>query len=318
LIELRKGYLPLTGIQAILENFPNYVALAPSMQYYTDNAGFSLFNIGSRLELGLTNYFSIGASFSRTQLKAVESVLDEDIISTYNYIGNIRYNTFKGHFVIRLARDFTMGAGMGRSSARGSLFRDEKDAFIRFERRDTISVSFNYQSSDASLILYSPYLIDVRYYANLFRLEGYYKHRDGLKISGTFQYISVSDANEGNDFNLRLGKYFYKDLALGYEYYYTNYKYKSQYYYSPTNFESHSIWIDNELERKKDLRITLGGKLGIIPRNKILVLGAYLDLFYQTSRNLLLSARLAGQSTSRDDSSYRSFSAQFSAYWSIF
>jgi tetratricopeptide (TPR) repeat protein len=318
LIELRKGYLPLTGIQAILENFPNYVALAPSIQYYTDNAGFSIFNIGSRLELGLTNYFSIGASFNKWQLKSVESVLDEDIISTYNYIGNINYNTFKGHFVIRLARDFTMGAGFGRSSARGSIFRDEKDAFIRFERRDTISASFVYQSSDASLILYSPYLIDVRYYANLFRLEGYYKHRDGLKFSGTFQYISVSDANEGNDFNLRLGKYFYKDLAIGYEYYYTNYKYKSQYYYSPTNFESHSIWIDNELERKRDLRITLGGKLGIIPRNKILVLGAYLDLFYQTSRNLLLSARLAGQSTSRDDSSYRSFSAQFSAYWSIF
>ncbi|HOI28738.1 MAG TPA: tetratricopeptide repeat protein [Melioribacteraceae bacterium] len=317
MVELRKGYLPLTGLSAILENFPNYVALAPALQFYSDNAGFSLFSLGSRLELGLTNFFSLGVSFTRSQLKAIESILDQDIISTYNYIGNIRYNTFKVHGVIRLARDLNMGAGFGRSSARGYIFRDEKDAFIRFERRDTISVSLVYQSSDASLILYSPYLIDNRYYANLIRLEGYYKHRDGLKVSGSFQYISVSDANEGNDLILRLGKYFYKDLAVGYEYYYTNYKYKASYYYSPTNFESHSIWVDNELERKKDLRVTLGGKLGIIPRNKILVLGAYLDVFYQASKSLLISGRIIAQSTSRDESSYRSFAAQLSAYWTL-
>lgn len=317
MVELRKGYLPLTGLSAILENFPNYVALAPALQFYSDNAGFSLFSLGSRLELGLTNFFSLGVSFTRSQLKAIESILDQDIISTYNYIGNIRYNTFKVHGVIRLARDLNMGAGFGRSSARGYIFRDEKDAFIRFERRDTISVSLVYQSSDASLILYSPYLIDNRYYANLIRLEGYYKHRDGLKVSGSFQYVSVSDANEGNDLILRLGKYFYKDLAVGYEYYYTNYKYKASYYYSPTNFESHSIWVDNELERKKDLRVTLGGKLGIIPRNKILVLGAYLDVFYQASKSLLISGRIIAQSTSRDESSYRSFAAQLSAYWTL-
>ncbi|MBS3945193.1 MAG: tetratricopeptide repeat protein [Melioribacter sp.] len=318
MVQMRKSYLPLTGLSAILENFPNYVALAPAMQFYSDNAGFSLFSLGSRLELGITNFFSLGISFTRIQLKAIESILDQDVISTYNYIGNIRYNTFKVHGVVRLARDLNMGAGIGRSSARGYLFRDEKDAFIRFERRDTISLSLQYQNSDAALILYSPYLIDIRYMASLIRLEGYYKHRDGLKVSGSFQYISVSDANEGNDLILRLGKYFYKDLAVGYEYYYTNYKYKAQYYYSPTNFESHSIWVDNELERKKDLRVTLGGKLGIIPRNKILVLGAYLDTFYQPSRNLLFSGRIIAQSTSRDESSYRSFAAQLSVYWTIF
>lgn len=318
MVELRKSFLPLTGLSAILENFPNYIALAPAIQYYSDNAGFSLFSIGSRLEFGITNFFSAGVSFIRTQLKAVESVLNEDIVSTYNFIGNIRYNTFKFHGVVRLSKDLNIGAGFGRSSARGYLFRDEKDAYIKFERRDTISLSLLYQNSDASLILYSPYLIDVRYMASLIRLDGYYKHRDGLKVSGSFQYISVSDANEGNDLNLRLGKYYYKDLAIGYEYYYTNYKYKAQYYYSPTNFESHSIWVDNEIERKKDLRVTLGGKLGIIPRNKILVLGAYLDTFYQPSQRLIFSGRIIAQSTSRDESSYRSFATQLSVYWALF
>jgi len=318
LIELRKGYLPLTGISAILENFPNYVALAPAIQYYTDNAGFSLFALGTRIELGINNFFSVGLSYNKFRLKAIESVLDEDITNTYYYIGNINFTTFKAHVILRLAQDLSIGAGFGRSNARGFIARDEKDAFFRFERRDTAMVNLVYQSSDASLMLYSPYLIDIRYYANLVRLEGYYKHRDGLKVSGTYQYVSVSDGNEGNDLNLRLGKYFYKDLAVGYEYYYTNYKLKSQYYYSPTNFESHSIWVDNELERKQHLRVTLGGKLGIIPRNKILVLGAYLDLYYQPYRNLLLSARLIAQSTSRDESSYRSFSGQFTAYWSVF
>ncbi len=139
-----------------------------------------------------------------------------------------------------------------------------------------------------------------------------------MKFSGTYQYISVNDANEGSDFNLRIGKYFYRDLAFGYEYNYANYRYKASYYYSPTNFESHSIWIDNELENKNELRVTIGGKLGFIARNKFLLMEGHLDFYYQPLRNLLISGRLGAGSTTRDDSSYRYFSGQLSAYWTIF
>lgn len=318
MIETRKGWLPITGIAGIIETFPNYIGLAPYVQYYADNLSFRIFSMGSRLELGLTNFFSLGISFGKFNLNANEASLDEDVTSTYTYTGDINYTTFKGHIIARLSRDLNLGAGFGTSNARGYIKRDESDAFIRFEKRDTISLSVIYQNSDAALILYSPYLIDIRYFANLYRFEGYYKHRDGFKISGSFQYISVSDGNEGNDFVLRLGKYFYKDLAAGYEYYYTNYKYKSSFYYSPTTFESHSIWLDNELERKTDLRVTLGGKLGLIPRNKLIALEGHLDVYYNVLKNLLISGRLSVGSTSRDESSYRFFSGQLSAYWTVF
>ncbi len=318
MVEQRKGWLPITGIAAILETFPNYIGLAPYIQYYADNLSFRIFSIGSRLEMGLTNFISLGITYGRSSLNAKEASLDEDVISTYYFTGDIDFTTFKGNVIVRLGRNINMGAGFGISNARGYLKRDEKDAFIRFEKRDTIMLAAVYQNSDASLILYSPYLIDNRYYANLYRIEGYYRHRDGMKISSNFQYISVTDGNEGNDFVLRLGKYFYRDLAIGYEYYYTNYKWKSNLYYSPTTFESHSIWVDNELEDKDNLRITLGGKVGIIPRNKILTLEIHGDFFYQAYRNLLLSGRIGAGSTSRDDSSYRYFSGQLTAYWTIF
>lgn len=318
MVKMRKGYLPVTGLRAIFENLPTYLAMAPTTQYFSDNAGFNLFAIGSRFSAGLTNYLSIGFSFIRTRLKATEIVLNQDVISTYNYTGNISFNTFKFHGTFTLARDFSMGFGIGRSNAKGNIYRDEKDAFIRFERPDTISLALTYQASDAVLILSSPYLIDNRDDAKLFRFDGYYKHWNGIKVSGSFQYVIVGNNNEGNDLNFRLGKYFYKDLAAGYEYNYTNYKFKSSLYYSPNNFESHCIWIDNDLERKKDLSVTLGGKLGITLHTKILVLGAYLDIKYQLINNLLLSAKLTAQSTSREESSYRSFSSLLSVYWAFY
>jgi tetratricopeptide (TPR) repeat protein len=318
MVEQRKGWLPITGLAAVLETFPNYVGIAPSTQYYSDNLSFRIHNFGARVELGLTNYLSLGVSFAKSYLRANEASLDSATLSTYNFTGNLDFTTFKGLLILRLAHNLNVGAGLGSSSARGAFFRDEKDAFIRYEKRDTISIGFTYQNSDASLILFSPYLIDNRNYASLYRVDGYYRHRNGMKFSGSYQYISVNDANEGNDFFLRIGKYFYRDLAFGYEYNYANYRYKASYYYSPINFESHSIWVDNELENKKELRVTIGGKLGFIARNKFLLMEGHLDFYYQPVRNLLISGRIGAGSTTRDDSSYRYFSGQLSAYWTIF
>lgn len=318
MIKLRKKWLPVTGLAAILETFPNYVGLAPLAQVYNDNLGFKILSFGSRIDLGVTNFFTIGISFIHSQLKANAEILNQDIISTYNFTGQREFRTLKGHLLFRLSKYLNAGAGFGTTNARGFLARNERDAFIRFEKKDTISMAFVYQNSDAALILYSPYLIDQRYYSSLYRIEGYYRHNNGLKLSGSFQYISVSDENEGNDLMLRIGKYFYKDLSAGYEYYYTNYKLKVQNYYSPQNFESHSIWIDHDLENQEELRITLGGKVGIIPRNKFLALEGHTEFFYQPIKYLLISGKVGMGSTSRDESSYRYFSAQLSIYWNVF
>src|SRR3989339_482592 len=319
MVTQRKGWLPITGIQAIIQTFPNYIGLAPSVQYYADNLSFRLLATGARLDLGLTRFLSFGVSFARQQLKANAAVLTQSIIDTIpNFYADQRFTTFKGHVFVRFSDQFNMGVGIGKSSSQGLFSRDEQDAFFKFERRDTASVTLQYQNSDASLILYSPYLISIRQMARLYKIQGYYRHRDGMKIEGTFQYIGVDDGNEGNNFNLRLGRYFYKDLAIGYEYAYDNFKWKSSYYYSPRNFESHSIWIDNELDRKENLRITIGGKLGIIPQGSLIVLEGHFDGEYKPIKNLLIACRIGIGSTSRDNESYRYFSGQLSAYWTIF
>lgn len=319
MVEQRKGWLPVTGIQAIFETFPNYVALAPSVIYYADNLSFRMLAAGARLDLGVTKFLSFGVSFGRTQLKANAASLDQNIIDTIpNFYTDQRFTTFKGHVFIKFSEQFNMGIGVGKSNSQGYFSRDEQDAFFKFERRDTASVTLQYQNSDASLILYSPYLISIRQMARLYKLQGYYRHRDGMKIEGSFQYLGIDDGNEGNDFYLRLGRYFYKDLVVGYEYAYDNFKWKSPYYYSPRNFESHSIWLDNELDRKQNLRVTIGGKLGIIPQNSLIVLEGHFEGEYKPIPNLLMSGRVGIGSTSRDNSSYRFFSGQLSVYWTIF
>lgn len=319
MVQQRKSWLPLTGVEAILESFPNYVGLAPSLTYYADNLSFRILSAGGRIDLGLTRFLSAGVSFMRNQLRANAASLDQDIIDTIpNFYTSQRFTTFKGHVFVKFSDHFNMGIGIGKSSGDGLFTRDEQDAFFKFERRDTASVTLQYQNSDASLILYSPYLISIRQMARLYKIQGYYRHRGGMKIEGSFQYIASDDGNEGNNFYLRLGRYFYKDLAVGYEYAYDNFKWKSPYYYSPRNFESHSIWIDNELDKKDDLRVTIGGKVGIIPQGSLIVLEGHFDGEYKPIHNLLIAARVGIGSTSRDNSSYRYFSGQLSAYWTIF
>lgn len=318
MIKLRKKWLPPTGLAAILETFPNYVGLAPFSQFYSDNLSFKIFTLGSRIDLGTTNFFTIGITFSQSQLTANAQSLNQDIISSYNFTGIKIFRTLKGHLLFRLSKYLNAGTGLGTTNAQGYRARNERDAFIRYEMKDTLSFSAVYQNSDAALILYSPYLIDQRLYSSLYRIEGFYKHYNGLKLSGSFQYISVSDSNAGNDLMIRIGKYFYKDLSLGYEYYYTSYKYKKQNYYSPQNFESHCIWVEHDLENKEDFKITLGGKVGIIPRNKFLALEGHIELYYQPLKYLLISGKIGMGSTSREESSYRYFSSQLSIYWNVY
>ncbi len=318
MVKQRKSWLPITGIAGILETFPHSVALGPAISFYADNLSFRLLSAGSRLELGVTNFLSFGLSFFKNSMHANSSSLNQTVLDKMIFVGDQIFTTFKGLIVFRLSDNLSMGAGVGTSSVQGVFTRDDNDVFLRFEKRDTLSVSLIYQYSDAALIQYSPYLLDIRYYAYLYKMDAYYRNRDGLKLSGYFQYIGVDDGNAGNDFRIRAGRYFWTDIAIGYEYAYSNYKYKSDFYYSPRNFESHSIWIDNDLDKKKNLRVSIGGKFGVIPQSTLIALEGHIDAEYTPVKNLILSGRISIGSTSRDNSSYRYFSGQLSAYWSVF
>lgn len=317
-IKQKKGWLPITGIASIFATFPNYVGLNPSTSYYADNASFRLFGGGARMELGVSRFLSLGVSFYRTSMKANAASLNQDVISKYTFTGYELFTTLKGFILFRFSDNLSLGVGLGTSNAQGKYIRDDNDISFRYEKKDTIGFSLTYQNSDAALILNSPYLLDNRYYAALYKFSTFYRNREGLKLSLYFQYIGVNDGNAGNDFNIRVGKYFWPNIAVGYEYAYSNYKIKSDYYYSPRNFESHCFWLDNDLDRQENLKVSIGGKIGLVPQSTLTALEGHIEVEYQPIKKLMFSGRIGIGSTSRDNSSYRYFSGQLSAFWNIF
>ena len=178
-----------------------------------------------------------------------------------------------------------------------------------------ITAFLNY--SDAAFILYSPFLVNTRLNAYYFGLNGEYKFKNNLVVSGKYSYIDVSDDNSGNQFVARLGKVFESDITAGYEYYFYSFKVETQLYWSPKNFESHSIWADWNLYNDETFDFTIGGKIGLIPQNDYILSEFYASINYQIVKNLLLQTRFTTGSSFRSNTGYRSNSLQASLIWGL-
>lgn len=319
-LEQRIDWLPITGLRGIVETFPNSIGLAPYTSFYSDNISFAYTRAGGRLELGFTQYLTFGLSYEQTRMSATRSSLNTEIVNSINFNGSNTFTTFKGHAFLHLGEHFTAGAGLGVVNIPGKNPTEDLNADIRYEVKDHFFINASYQNTDAILILFSPYLINERQFASLYKIGGEYWHKFGILFQSYFQYISVDkDEDEGNDFFMRIGKRWFDYLLGGYEYFYSNWKFDSPYYYSPNNFESHSIWGEASLEESDLLTVTLKGKLGFVPNNNFLVLSGSIEASYKLfAKRLTLTGNIGAGSTSRDDSSYRSFSAGISAFWSIY
>ncbi|MBU2492416.1 MAG: tetratricopeptide repeat protein [Bacteroidetes bacterium] len=317
-LEQRIEWLPITGLRGIVESFPNSIGFAPFSSFYSDNISFGYTQFGGRLELGFTQYLSFGISYQQNRMSASRSSLNTEIVNAINFKESNNFTTFKGHAFLRFGEHFSAGAGLGVVNAPNEKQIEDIDAFVRYDVKDHFFISANYQNTDAILILFSPYLIDERQFARLYKIGGEYWHKSGVLFQSYFQYITVDDEDEGNDFFMRIGKRWFDYLLGGYEYYYSNWKFDSPYYYSPNNFESHSIWAEAELEENELLTVKLKGKLGFVPHNDFLILGGSIEASYKIFSRVTLSANIGAGSTSRDDNSYRSVSGGISAYWTIY
>jgi Tfp pilus assembly protein PilF len=316
-LKLRKGWIPVTGLKAILESFPNYIGVAPQAMFYSDNLSFRIAKAGARVELGVSQFLSIGASFFRTRVTAKrESLVQETVDTLSNFSGDQMFTTFKGHIFLTLSDEIKLGVGLGRSAINNAS-ADDVDAFIKFEREKLFTAQLTYQNCDAVLMLYSPYLIDQRLYSQLLKFEWGYTALSGLEFTGYYTYISVNDGNAGNDLQLRLGKGFYEYIVAGYEYMYGNYRYKSNNYYSPQNFESHSLFFRIGLEKSKEWTVTADGKVGYIPYGSLISLLGDLKVKYAPDTKLKFEGKLTIASTSRDKSSYKFMSIELSAFWAL-
>ena len=305
LVEQRESWLPKSGFGAASSALFSYATVSPYGAYYGDNLGFRLNSQGIRVDLGITSFMMLGVEDYRTGLS-------NDSI-------NQNINNIKLNLLFRLAKNTTLGAGVGNSIYENDGNRTIANAFIKYEDSEKYSAVLSFNREDAAQVLYSPNLIDTREYVNLTRFNGYYIINSNFKLSADINYLSVTDGNNGHRINLRLGKYFSSSVLLGYEYENSNYLFVTNKYYSPQDYASHSLFGDFDVYKSNNKlsKLTVGGKIGLISNSSYVIRQLYASFNWGIVRNLTLQGNLAYGSTYQTTVSYSSFSAYFGLYWNL-
>ncbi|MFO7526934.1 MAG: tetratricopeptide repeat protein, partial [Ignavibacteriaceae bacterium] len=258
IIKMRMNWLgPSTVSSFSFDTFPTYVLLSPQGNHFTDNTKFKYSLLGTGLEVGVTNFLSVGISGFRG------SLLSEFI--------KINFNNLKGSAFLRFNENVKSSVSFGQTYFTNNLKENIFEASFKVERNKLYSISLFYNQMDAVFILYSPFLVANRLTAGHAGFNGEYNFKNGLLISGKYTFVDVSDGNNGSNIQLKLGKKFQDDINAGYEYYYYTFSENTELYWSPENFEAHSLWADFNLVRDSEIIFTLGGKIGIIPENDFLL-----------------------------------------------
>ncbi len=188
---------------------------------------------------------------------------------------------------------------------------------MKYEKKKRYSFLINFQLMDAAQLLYSPFLVDERLNANMLLLQGDYLTRNDWKFSGVYAFTNVSDDNNSNRLQLRLGKIFTKTFSLGYEYYYYNFKDSSSLYWSPQNFDSHSMWVDWILTDDDEAYAVIGGRVGYIPSEDFVLREFYGLLRYRVTETFSLQGRLTFSTTIQSGRGYSSTSFGLAAFWNL-
>ncbi len=301
LIQTRLGWLGEENANALSFNFPTYFLVNPEAAYYFDNYDFKYSLQSVMFEAGVNNYISIGLSAQRGEIDSASL--------------RASFYTAKGLLSLRFGRIFSMGLSVGETFFENNEKVTVGSAYVKAEEKN-YNIRLDYSSQDAAQVLYSPLLIYRRLKVDLLRLSGDYQSESGLLASGYFSYYFVSDQNQGNNIQIRLGKRF-GELAAGYEFYHLGFNDSTRLYYSPDNFESHSLWGEWFIIDNKENQVKLGGKVGIIPENNYVLREAFLSARVLLAEHLTLQGRLSMGSTVRQNTGYRSASFNIAAYWTF-
>jgi tetratricopeptide (TPR) repeat protein len=322
-VEMRYKWIPVTGLIGIIQSFPTSIGFSPTVSFYSDNIHFSMLNYGGSLEFGALSWLSLGVGINKFTLSSQYGFRDFVLL---------KFSLFAHYW-----KYFSGSLSFGSMKTAGYNPFGDMEARIRFEKKKNYMAEGYYLKRDAGLLLFSPGLINSvwsvespRIYSSLYRMKGYFYHKSGIRIRSHFDYISISDGNEGNYFQFRMGKQ-YDSLEVGYEYYYANFKYdislyqdstvlasNKPYYYSPQNFYTHSVYAEYIMQNDKDLSIKIGGKLGYAPSSGFMIFEGYGKVVYKPIETLTVTAQLGAGNSTRDVSNYRSLSGVISAYWNIY
>jgi len=304
----RLGWLPRDKNDP-LNYLLSYAIVNPFGYIFRDNLNFQLLYGGVNLEVGLYKSISITGSWYRGRVSNINDFID---FTTFN--GRLNFNLDK----------FTLFA-LGYGITKLKFVKDVpfyEGLFIR-EKKDYYKIAAQYNQGDASLLLYSPELIRTRLLGHILKFNGYYKNTYGLQFYGMYDLIWTDKTatiidNIGNNVMLRVGKMFLPNVAVGYEYYFSDFKYDFAYYYTPQRFVSHSIWGEWDVHRDKEWEFTVGGQVGYVPSNDYIITQANFKLLYNVNKRLRFNATGFYSNSIQGQVGYKSTSLYVSAFWTIY
>lgn len=330
LIQERIGWLPIRpedesfftrGFRYIGSYLFSYMVIQPVAYVFADDLDFRYRYWGGNLETGLLPYISGGLSWFRGNLS--------------NDFGGFHYTSYKGNLFIRPLDNLIFRFSYGEMYSPGIVRSPIVEAGVKFdvEHRDGYKYGFDlsYTRSDASTILYSPGLVFTRLTGELGALRAHYHFETNVKLEILYQLIRTKEGttilgsgitplqeNIGNNFVGRIGRNFYPNLLVGYEYFFSDFKYTLPVYYSPQDFYQHSIFADWTVYNDEKWEINLAGKIGYIPKSDYLLRELSTRVYYTITQSFRIMLTGFLSNTFREQSGYTSGSLSISALWSIF
>lgn len=319
-IEQRLDWLPPdpedeSGFSRTWRNFTNYLfsymVVSPLGYGFTDDLDFSLVYGGIGLEIGLARYISVGGTWQRGYLQN-----DND---------RLHYTQLMGHVYIRPIEEVVLSFGYGEVYSPYAIRQPVVQTGLRYthKEKDRLTIGGQYIRNDAAFLLYSPYLVRTRLLGEIFSLDAEHNTKYGLYLSGLYQYILTDDRddipdNVGNNFRAKVGRRFYEELLLGYEYFFSDFRYNLVYYYTPQEFSSHSLFAVWQIVDDGIWDFRIGGKIGYIPQSDYLLRELNARVIYDVFERLRISGNAFWGNTFRDEDGYTSASFYLTAFWTLY
>ena len=292
------------GDKKLFIGYDYSLQLIPSANYFVDNQDFVYAGQSFLSQIAITKNFMFGGAIHRGNLSSLTE-------------GRTLY-MIKGMLNLKINEMTTTKASFGQIFFNYDNKLLTGDFSVSIDNPENFLINASYQRTDASLILYSPALVDERLYINTAGI--YFLIYPGLNfiLSSRYQILLPEDDNEGHQLSFRIGNKIWKNFSMGYEFYYYTFKNFRNLYWSPRNFSSHSLWIEWKILNTSKTYLNAGAKAGFIPDDEFILSEAFIDFNYYIVKKLSLNIYLSGGSTYRKESGgYRSFSLLSSLIFSF-
>lgn len=332
LIEERLSWLPVSpedenvfvrGLRYFGGYFLSYLVVQPVSYVFADDLDFEYKYWGGNLETSFIPYLSGGISWFRGNLA--------------NQYGNINYTSFKGNLFLRPIENNNLlfRFSYGEMYSPGIIKSPIVEAGVKydFQHKEGYEwgLDLSYTRSDASTILYSPDLVYTRLTGELGYIKGYYRFETNIRLDMNYQVIHTKEGtalldaglttmqdNVGNNLILRIGRYFYPELLIGYEYFFSDFKYTLPVYYSPQDFHQHSIFAEWQILKDEKWDVYTEGKIGYIPQSDYLIRALSGHIYYNFTETFRVMLTGFISNSFRENYGYTSGSVSLSALWTIY